>query len=559
MGGNWIMSKYAIGVDYGTQSCRALIVEVETGKEVGSKACPYPHGVMEERLGDIKLAPDWAIQDPQDYLYCLETVTKGVLEETGIKPEQVIGVGVDFTACTILPIDDEGRALASKDEFKANPHAYVKKWKHHAAQPHADRLNALADKRGEDFLKYYGGRVSSEWLVPKVMQLVEEAPEVYEAADRIIEAGDWIVLCMTGEEKRSSCQAGYKGLWNKKTGYPSKDFLKELDPRIENLVEDKLSKDIHPLGDVAGYITEEGAKLTGLLPGTAVGVANIDAHVAVPSAGIKEEGKMLLIMGTSTCHMVVSKDEKIVPGIGGIVEDGILPGFVGYEAGQACVGDHFNWLVKNMVPKHYMDEALEKGVDIHVLLTEKAEALNVGGSGLLALDWWNGNRSVLDNSNLTGLLLGATLTTKAEEIYRALIEATAFGTRIIIETFEKNGVPINELVASGGIASKNKMMMQIYADVTGKTIQICDSDQPVALGAAMFGAVAGGEEAGGYKTIFDAAEVMARLKEEVYQPNLNNKKVYDKLYAEYKTLHDYFGRGGNDVMTRLKDLKKACQ
>lgn len=553
------MSKYAIGVDYGTQSCRALLVEVETGKEVGSKACPYPHGVMEERLGDIKLAPDWAIQDPRDYLYCLETVTKGVLEETGIKAEDVIGVGVDFTACTILPIDKEGRALATYPEFEKNPHAYVKKWKHHAAQPHADRLNELAEERNEDFLKYYGGRVSSEWIAPKVMQLVEEAPEVYEAADRIIEAGDWIVLCMTGEEKRSSCQAGYKGLWNANTGFPSKDFFKALDPRLENFVEEKLSDKIYPLGDVAGYVNEAGAKLTGLKPGTAVGVANIDAHVAVPSAGIKEDGKMLLIMGTSTCHMVVSKDEKIVPGIAGIVKDGILPGYFGYEAGQACVGDHFNWLVNNMLPKALMDEAEAKGVNIHVLLTEKAEQLKVGESGLLALDWWNGVRSVLDDSSLSGLLLGQTLTTKSEEIYRALIEATAYGTRMIIETFEENGVPINELVASGGIASKNKMMMQIYADVTGKPIQICDSEQPVALGAAMFGAVAAGKEAGGYDTIFDASDVMARLKEEIYEPNAENKVVYDKLYAEYKTLHDYFGRGGNNVMKRLKTLKREVQ
>lgn len=551
------MGKYAIGVDYGTQACRALLVNVVTGEEIGSKSCPYPHGVMEEKLGSVRLGSDWALQDPEDYLYCLETVTKGVVAETGINPEDVIGVGVDFTACTILPIDTEGVALATYDKYKEEPHAYVKLWKHHAAQPYADKLNAIARERNEDFLDYLGGQISSEWLVPKVMQLVEEAPHIYEEANQIIEAGDWIVACLTGEYKRSSCQAGYKGMYNKRNGYPSKDFYKALDPRLENLVEDKLPGEIYPIGSCAGYLNDKGVALTGLPKGIAVGVANIDAHVAVPAAGVKDEGQMLLIMGTSTCHMVVSKDEKMVPGISGIVEDGILPGYFGYEAGQACVGDHFNWLVQNMVPKAYEEEAVEKGISLHELLTAKAAELEVGESGLLALDWWNGVRSVLDDSTLSGLLIGATLTTKSEEIYRALIEATAYGTRMIIETFEENGIPIKELYASGGIASKNQLMMQIYADVTGKPIRICGSEQPVALGAAMYGAVAAGEEVGGYSDIFEASKVMARLKDKVYEPKAEDRKAYDDLYAEYKTLHDYFGRGENNVMKRLKAKRNA--
>ncbi|WP_105614274.1 ribulokinase [Vallitalea okinawensis] len=549
--------KYTLGIDYGSGSCRALLVDVISGAEIDSVECPYPHGIMEETLLEtgVQLPPDWAIQHPEDYLHCLKVVTKGVMEKTGVHAEDIIGVGVDFTACTILPIDKEGNPLTRQEEFREEPHVYVKKWKHHAAQKQADRLNAIASERGEAFLDYYGGKVSSEWLAPKVMQILDESPEVYEATDRFIEAGDWIVLKLTGEEKRSSCQAGYKGLWNKKMGYPSNEFFKALDERLDGFVDDKLSRDIYSLGDCAGYINEEGAALTGLKKGTAVAVANIDAHVAVPAAGINKEGQMLLIMGTSTCHMVVSKEEKIIPGIGGIVEDGILPGMFGYEAGQACVGDHFNWFVKNCVPSKYMDEAKEKNMDIHQLLTDKASKLKVGESGLLALDWWNGNRSILDDSDLTGLILGCTLTTKPEEIYRALIEATAYGTKVIIDQFENNGILINELYASGGIAGKNALMMQTYADVTGKEIRICDSEQPVALGSCIFGAVAAGKEKGGYGSLEEAVDKMARLKDTVYRPIPANQEIYNDLYAEYRILHDYFGQGENNIMKKLKRIK----
>lgn len=549
--------KYTLGIDYGSGSCRALLVDVTSGTEIDSVECPYPHGIMEETLigTDVQLPPDWAIQHPEDYLHCLTVVTKNIMEKTGIHVNDIIGVGVDFTACTILPIDKKGNPLTRQEAFKEEPHAYVKKWKHHAAQKQADRLNAIASERGEAFLDYYGGKVSSEWLVPKVMQILDEAPEVYEATDRFIEAGDWIVLKLTGEEKRSSCQAGYKGLWNKQMGYPSDEFFNALDERLDGFVDDKLSRDIYSLGDCAGYINEEGAALTGLKEGTAVAVANIDAHVAVPAAGINKEGQMLLIMGTSTCHMVVSKEEKIIHGIGGIVEDGILPGMFGYEAGQACVGDHFKWFVKNCVPSIYMEEANAMEIDIHQFLTEKASKLKVGESGLLALDWWNGNRSILDDSDLTGLVLGCTLTTKPEEIYRALIEATAFGTKVIIDQFEKNGILINELYASGGIAGKNALMMQIYADVTGKEIRICDSDQPVALGAGIFGAVAAGKEKGGYESLEEAVNKMARLKDTVYHPIPENQEIYGDLYVEYRVLHDYFGQGENNIMKKLKKIK----
>ncbi|WP_113672268.1 ribulokinase [Vallitalea guaymasensis] len=549
--------KYCLGIDYGTQSCRALLVEVDTGNEIGDYEQTYPHAIMEEVLPDniTKLPPDWALQHPEDYLYCLSTVTKGVLEKYNVNPEDVIGVGVDFTACTIIPVDKNMEPLCFNEKYKSNPHAYVKLWKHHAAQKYADKINEVAKKRGETFPKLYGGKISSEWLIPKVMQIIDEAPEIYEATDQFIEAGDWVVYKLTGEVKRSSCFAGYKGLWHKRNGYPTKEFLGAIDEKYRNMVEDKISTDIYPLGDKAGEINQVGMNLTGLKQGTAVAVAIIDAHAAVPAAGICEESKMLMIMGTSTCHMLLNKDEIIVPGIAGLVEDGILPDFIGYEAGQACVGDHFGWFVKNCISEKYINECKEKDINIHTLLTEKASKLRVGESGLIALDWWNGNRSVLVDADLTGLIMGCTLTTKPEEIYRALIEATAFGTKMIIDTFEEYGVEIKELYAAGGIAQKNSLMMQIYSDVTNMDIHICDSNQAVALGSAMFGAVAAGRDKGGYDTIIEAVDKMSKVKEEYYKPIRENNEIYEKLFNEYKLLHDYFGRGGNDVMKRLKDIK----
>lgn len=556
-----LAKKYSLGIDYGTLSGRAVLVEVDTGNIIATAVKNYTHAVMDEFLpdGKTRLEQDWALEHPADYMEVLGETIPAVLKESGVSADDVIGMAIDFTACTILPIDKNGTPLCMKDEFKNVPHAYVKLWKHHAAQAEANKLNETAAALGETFLKRYGGKISSEWMIPKIMQILDEAPEIYNATDRFIEATDWMSLMLTGNERRNSCTAGYKAIWHKREGYPSKEFFKALDPRLENVVEDKLSTDIYPLGGKAGELTAEMAKFTGLKEGMAVAISNVDAHVAVPSLGISDAGKMLMIMGTSTCHMVLSKEEKIVPGMCGVVEDGILPGFYGYEAGQSCVGDHFHWFVENCVPASYTEEAKSRGISIHKLLREKASALNVGESGLVTLDWWNGNRSVLVDVDLTGLILGFTLLTKPEEIYRALIEATAYGTNMIIETFEDSGVAINELYACGGIAEKDEMMMQIYADVTNKEIRISDSPQAVALGSAMFGAVAAGKDKGGYDSIFEAAKHMAKVREAYYKPKPANVEAYRKLYAEYKLLHDYFGRGANDVMKRLKKIKAEAR
>ena len=550
------MAKYTIGIDYGTESARALLLNLDTAEEVATAAMNYPHGVMDERLPNgMVLPPDWALQHPDDYIEVLKHIIPEVIK--GIDKEDVIGIGIDFTSCTILPTKKDGTPLCDIDAYKDNPHAYVKLWKHHAAQDEANQLNEIARQRGESFLERYGGKISSEWVIPKVWQILNEAPEIYQAADRIMEATDWVVMMLTGNEMRNSCTAGYKAIWSKREGYPSNEFFAALDPRLEHIVDEKLSRDLYPVGTKAGGLTEKMAQMTGLKPGIAVAVGNVDAHVSVPAIGVTSPGKMVMIMGTSICHMVLGDQEIHVPGICGVVEDGIIPGLFGYEAGQSAVGDIFAWFVENCVPAEYQEEAKTRGINIHTLLTEKASKLSPGQSGLLALDWWNGNRSILVDADLTGMILGMTLITKPEEIYRALIEATAYGTRTIIDDFNEHGVSVEELYACGGLPEKNKMLMQIYSDVSGLPIKIGKSSQTPALGAAMFGAVAAGKAQGGFDDIFEAARKIPKLKDEEYRPIAANAEIYEKLYQEYKTLHDYFGRGANDVMKRLKAIRKS--
>ncbi len=550
------MSKYTIGVDYGTLSGRAVLVEVGTGKEVASAVYEYPHAVMDTQLPcGKKLGQDWALQYPQDYVDVLYHTVPEVMKQSGVKPDDVIGMGTDFTACTVLPVKHDGTPLCDLPEFAENPHAYVKLWKHHAAQDKANQLNEIAAARGEKWLKNYGGKISSEWLFPKLWQILDEAPEVYAAMDDFVEAADWIVWQLTGVQTRNSCCAGYKAMYNKTTGYPDKAFFKALDPRMENVIAEKLSCPVTPLGQKAGGLTEAMAAKLGLKAGTAVSIGNVDAHVCVPAVGIDAPGKMLAIIGTSTCHMMMGTAEHQVPGMCGVVQDGIMPGFAGYEAGQSCVGDHFAWFVDNCCPASYLEAAKAKGLNAHQYLTELAAKQKVGEHGLVALDWWNGNRSVLVDVDLTGMMLGMTLQTKPEDMYRALVEATAYGTRMIIENYREHGVAVEAFFASGGISQKNPMMMQIYADVLNMEIKIAGSAQGPALGSAIFGAVAAGKAAGGYNDVFTAARDMGKVKDTVYRPIAENAKMYDKLFAEYRVLHDYFGRGANDVMKRLKAIK----
>ena len=555
------MKKYALGIDYGSESGRALLVDLSNGEEVASHVTSYPHCVIDRALpgSDVPLGLHWALQHPDDYLEVLRRSVPAVVSASGVDPADIVGIGIDFTSCTMLPVDGDGTPLCFDPAWRDNPHSWVKLWKHHAAHEEAERINELAVQNDEPFLKRYGGKVSSEWMMAKAWQILNEAPELYEEADRFVEAGDWVVAQLTGEFVRNSCMAGYKAMWHKKDGYPDRDFLKKLDPRLENIVETKLRGEVVPLGTKAGELSAEMAKLMGLVPGTAVAVGIIDAHAGVLGTGVVEPGKMVMVMGTSTCHMVLSREEKLAEGICGVVEDGIIPGFFGYEAGQAAVGDSFAWFVEHGVPASVTQAAQAEGLSVHEWLEKRAAVYQPGETGLLALDWWNGNRSILMDADLSGLIVGYTLHTKPEEIYRALLEATAFGTRRIIDAFEAGGIPIDELYACGGLTQRNRLLMQIYADVTGREIKIAASTQTGALGAAMFGAVAAGSAAGGYDSIVEAAQKMARVREEKFVPILENSIVYQYLYQEYCELYDTFGRGANNIMKRLKAIRPGLK
>jgi L-ribulokinase len=550
--------KFVLGIDYGTESGRAVVVRVKDGTLVASAVAPYPDGVMDERLpGGPKLEPDWALQNALDYLYVLEKAVPKALKEAKVRGEDVIGLGTDFTASSPLPAKADGTPLSALPAYRKEPHAYVKLWKHHAAQPEATRINDLGRERNEEFIRIYGGKYSSEWFFSKLLQVLEEAPEIYDGMDRFIEAADWIVWQMTGVEKRNTCTAGYKGMWVKGRGFPSPEFFAALHPRLENVVEEKVGETFYELGEKAGGLTPTWARKLGLREGTPVSIGNVDAHVAVPACTVTQPGSLVMIMGTSICHMLLGTERQMVEGMCGVVEDGIVPGLWGYEAGQSAVGDIFAWFFGRGVPDYIHQEARKLKVPFQAVLEKRAAELQPGASGLLALDWWNGNRSILVDVDLTGVLLGMTLATRVEEIYRALIEATAFGTRTIIEAFHSKGIAVDELVACGGLPEKNRLLMQIYADVTGREIKLAKPLQTCsALGAAMHGAVAAGRAAGGYDSITEATRHMARVEKRSFRPNAENHAVYNRLYAEYHALHDYFGRGTNDVMKRLKALKR---
>jgi L-ribulokinase len=549
--------KFALGIDYGTESGRVAVVRVLNGELESSVIVPYPDGVIDAKFpGGPTLEPDWALQNPRDYLLVVEKGIPKALKAAGVKAEQVIGLGTDFTASSPLPVKRDGTPLSFLPKLRKNPHSWVKLWKHHAAQPEADRINEIGRERNEEFIRIYGGKYSSEWFFSKLLQIVNEAPAIYDATERYIESADWIVWQLTGEEKRSTCTAGYKAMWVKGKGFPSTDFFRALHPSLEKVIGSKVPESYYPLGARAGGLTAEWARKTGLREGTPVSVGNVDAHVSVPACAVTEPGSLVMIMGTSTCHMLLGSERQMVEGMCGVVEDGVVPGLWGFEAGQSAVGDIFAWFFENGVHESVHREARRSKLPFTAVLEEQAAALRPGESGLLALDWWNGNRSVLVDAGLTGVLLGLRLASRPEEIYRTLIEATAFGTRQIIEAFESRGVEVVNLVACGGLPEKNKLLMQIYADVTGREIKIARQLLTCpALGSAMHAAVAAGREAGGYATIFEAARKMAQVQKNSYRPQQKNHEVYDKIFKEYKTLHDYFGRGSNDVMKRLKALQ----
>jgi L-ribulokinase len=542
---------YVVGVDFGTLSARALVVRVADGTPAGTAIHEYRHQVMDSELAATgeALPPDWALQDPEDYRDVLRHAVPAAIEDAGIDPGQVVGIATDFTASTVLPTLADGTPLCQLEGLRDDKHAYVKLWKHHAAQPHADRINELARERGEPWLPRYGGKISAEWQFAKALQLLDEAPGVYRRADRWIEAADWIIWQLTGHETRNACTAGYKGIYQDGK-YPSRDFLAALDPGFATFAEDKLDHPITSLGRLAGTLTPRAAAWTGLPEGIAVAAGNVDAHVTAPAAGGIRPGQMVAITGTSTCHVMNSGSLAEVPGMCGVVDGGIVAGLWGYEAGQSAVGDIFAAFTAHGVPASYFDEARSRGVSVHDVLSREAARQPAGAHGLIALDWLGGNRSVLVDHHLSGAIVGLTLASTAPEIYRALVEATAFGTRVIIEAFGAAGVGVQELIMAGGLL-KNELFMQVYADVMRRPLCVIGTDQGPALGSAIHAAVA----AGAYVDVPEASGAMGTLHRDVYRPDPASADVYDELYWEYVRLHDYFGRGENEVMHRLRALR----
>jgi L-ribulokinase len=551
-------SEYVVGVDFGTLSGRALVVRVADGREMASAVYAYPHQVIDRALpaSGVRLPADWALQHPQDWVAVLTNAVPQAVARSGVDPADVIGIATDFTASTVLPTDSAGTPLCELEGFAARPHAWPKLWKHHAAQRQADRITALAHESGQAWINRYGGRISSEWQFAKALQVLEEDPEVYAASRRWIEAADWIVWQLCGRETRNACTAGYKGIYQDGR-YPTREYLAALNPGFEDFAETRLDFPLSDLGTAAGSLTAVAAAWTGLPEGIVVAVGNVDAHVSAPAARAVESGQMLAVMGTSTCHVMPSDVLAEVPGMCGVVDGGIVPGKYGYEAGQSGVGDIFGWWVERAVPAGHHEAAARARQSIHQYLSDLTAQDPVGAHGLLALDWMNGNRSVLVDHDLSGLLLGLTIATRPEEVYRALLEATAFGTRRIVEALTDAGVAVNEFVVIGGLI-ENPVLIQIYADVLGRPVSVAESTQGPALGSAIHAAVA----AGAYPDIQSAAKVMGRVVPNAYVPDAERHSAYDLLYAEYVRLHDLFGRperdGGNEVMHRLRAMRNRA-
>ncbi len=546
-----IATPCSIGIDFGTASCRAVVVEMTTGRQLATAVADYAHGVIDRELPTGgTLGADWALQHPGDYLTALTAVVTEARQEAGLPADAIAGVGFDFTASTVLPIDETYQPLCLRSEFAKRPHAWVKLWKHHSAQAQADRINEIATARRERFLPDYGGRTSSEWLVAKTLQILDEDPEIYETATGIVEAADWVANQLTGTLIRNACGAGYKGFWSRSRGFPSQAFFEALDPRMRHFVRDKLPGEVLPPGQRVGMLTSEKASLLTLSAGTPVAVPIIDAHAAVLGATVVTPGRMVAVLGTSTCHMLLAENHAPVEGVAGIVKDGIVKGLYGYEAGQAAVGDIFGWFARLVDPDGL------GGSDTFARLEADAAAVGPGGNGLVALDWWNGNRSVLANTDLSGLIVGLSLQTTPGELYRSLIEATGFGTRRVLDAFESEQIPVNELVATGGLATRSPLLLQLYANITKRPICRAASPNASALGAAILGALAAGPERGGYALLESAVAHMARLEPETIQPDPAAGEQYDALYREYLELHDHFGRDGTALMSRLRRLRQ---
>ncbi|WP_207632112.1 ribulokinase [Occultella kanbiaonis] len=543
---------YVIGIDFGTLSGRASVIRTADGAEVGAHVVDYPHGVLEADLDGVRLPPDTALQVPADYLRVLAEAVPRALADAGAGPGSVVGLGLDVTSATVIPTTPDGTPLCELGDLAGRPHAYAKLWKHHGAHAQTRRLVDAARQRGEPWLARYGGTLSVELAVPKLLELAEADPQVYARTAHFVEALDWIVWQLTGEQVCSAAAAGYKSLHQDGT-HPSAAYLEDAGfPSGPEALAKLTAPTMAPLGAQAGALSARGAEITGLPAGIAVAVGNIDAHVTAPAAAAVEPGQLTMILGTSTCFIVSAEEFHEVPGMFGAVDGGIVAGLWGYEAGQSGVGDIFAWFVDTCVPPEYHERARAEGVGLHDLLSGLAADQPVGAHGLIALDWHNGNRSILVDPRLSGLVLGQTLATRPEDTYRALVEATAFGARTIVESFERAGVAVTEIVAAGGLI-RNGFLMQVYADVLGRPLAVVGSRQAGALGSGIHAAVA----AGVFPDVRAAAAVMGRRADEVFTPDPAAVGAYQELFALYTRLHDAFGRD-RTIMHELKELRDAA-
>lgn len=552
--------KYTIGLDYGTLSGRGVLVRCSDGKVIYSAAKEYPHGVMDKYLpdGETALPAKWNLQHPADYLEVLEYVVKTLFANSNVEKQDIIGIGIDFTASTVMPIDEEGTPLCMKSKFSERRNAYVKLWKHHGAQKEADHINGILERMGQADTPRFGGVISPELLVPKALEILHEDKEIFESAAEIIEAGDWMTRTLTGSHNRSCSMAGYKAWWNAKEGYPKPELFTALDPRMEDFISQKLPGTVCPIGGTVGHLLPKWAKRLGLSSGIPVAPAIIDSHAGVPGSGVSNKEQAMLVLGTSSVLIALSDQPYSQKGVCGGVRDAIIPGYYALESGLAAVGDLFAWFMNTLLPASYEKEAKEQGIDIYTLLNQRAGNLAVGESGLLILDWWNGNKTPFVDGNLSGSITGLTLNTRPEEIYRALIEATAFGTREIFELYKESGVQVKEMIASGGIASKNPFLMQIYADVLGVDIRISASDQAAALGSAIYAALTAGAQKGGYDSYQEAVEKMSQVKEEGYHFDRGRHMEYERLYALYRTYSGVMGEREKRLSEELYALKKKA-
>ncbi|MFL5822751.1 MAG: ribulokinase [Solirubrobacteraceae bacterium] len=533
---------YAVGVDFGTESGRSVLLDLSTGEEVAAATVPYPHGVLDRELPSTgeALPPDWALQDPEDWIGVLEIAVPAVVTEAGVDPTQVVGLGVDFTSCTVLPVDADGTPMCKVSRWRGRGHAWPKLWKHHAAQPVADRLNEVALERGEDFLSRYGGRISSEWYFPKLLELWLEDRELYDEAYAFIEATDWIVWWLTGRECRQACTAGYKALWSPDEGLPSREYFQAAYPGF-NTPAQKLGRSFLPLGTRAGGLRPEAAGAIGLPDAVAVAVGNVDSFVSVPGCGVDQPGTYVMVVGTSICDMVVDPREVRLPGITGVMRDGILPRLYGYEAGQVAVGDMLAWFSHILASDAGGLPALEG----------EAARIGPGETGLAVLDWWNGNRSILADADVSGVICGLTLQSSREQIYRALLEAIAFGNRRIIDNFIEHGLELERIVACGGIAERSPVLMQLFADTSGLPVHVPASSQIPARGSALFGAVA----AGAYESIGAAITATRPSIATTYHPVRAAKLIYDEVYVIHRRLYELLGRAEVGLLHGLKRVR----